>query len=53
METLKKIFTNKEVLKKIGFTLLAFLVFKLLCSGILSQLFTIATNTFLLAGMYS
>lgn len=30
METLKKIFTNKEVLKKIGFTLLVFLVFKLL-----------------------
>jgi len=30
METLKKIFANKEVLKKIGFTLLAFLVFKLL-----------------------
>ncbi|MDY0023625.1 MAG: hypothetical protein RBR66_01720, partial [Candidatus Izemoplasmatales bacterium] len=30
METLKKIFTNKEVLKKIGFTLLAFLVFKIL-----------------------
>ncbi|MGD9910057.1 MAG: preprotein translocase subunit SecY, partial [Candidatus Izemoplasmatales bacterium] len=30
METLKKILKNKEVLKKIGFTLLAFLVFKLL-----------------------
>lgn len=30
METLKKIFKNKEILKKIGFTLLAFLVFKLL-----------------------
>ncbi|MDD4069040.1 MAG: preprotein translocase subunit SecY [Candidatus Izemoplasmatales bacterium] len=30
METIKKIFKNKEVLKKIGFTLLAFLVFKLL-----------------------
>mgnify|MGYP005844466815 CR=1 FL=1 len=30
METLKKILTNKEVLKKIGFTLLVFLVFKLL-----------------------
>ncbi|MCF7924192.1 MAG: preprotein translocase subunit SecY [Candidatus Izimaplasma sp.] len=30
METLKKILKNKEVLKKIGFTLLVFLVFKLL-----------------------
>jgi len=30
METLKKIFKNKDLLKKIGFTLLAFLVFKLL-----------------------
>ncbi len=30
METIKKIFKNKEVLKKIGFTLFAFLVFKLL-----------------------
>lgn len=30
METLKKILKNKEVLKKVGFTLLAFLVFKLL-----------------------
>ncbi|MBU0996761.1 MAG: preprotein translocase subunit SecY [Firmicutes bacterium] len=30
MGTLKKILTNKTVLKKIGFTLLAFLVFKLL-----------------------
>jgi preprotein translocase subunit SecY len=30
METIKKIFKNKEILKKIGFTLLAFLVFKLL-----------------------
>jgi preprotein translocase subunit SecY len=30
METIKKIFKNKEVLKKIGFTLLAFLVFKIL-----------------------
>jgi len=30
METLKKIFNNKELLKKIGFTLLAFLVFKFL-----------------------
>ena len=30
METLKKIFKNKETLKKIGFTLLAFFVFKLL-----------------------
>ncbi len=30
METLKKVLQNKTVLKKIGFTLLAFLVFKLL-----------------------
>jgi preprotein translocase subunit SecY len=30
METIKKIFKNKEVLKKIGFTLFAFLVFKIL-----------------------
>lgn len=30
MNTLKKIFKNKAVLKRIGFTLLAFLVFKLL-----------------------
>jgi preprotein translocase subunit SecY len=30
METLKKIFKNKDLMKKIGFTLLAFLVFKLL-----------------------
>ncbi|MBU1145602.1 MAG: preprotein translocase subunit SecY [Firmicutes bacterium] len=30
METLKKILKNKDVLKKIGFTLLVFLVFKLL-----------------------
>jgi preprotein translocase subunit SecY len=30
METLKKVFQNKDVLKRIGFTLLAFLVFKLL-----------------------
>ena len=30
METLKKIFGNKEVLKKIGFTLFIFLIFKLL-----------------------
>ncbi len=30
METIKKIFKSKEVLKKIGFTLLAFLVFKTL-----------------------
>lgn len=30
METLKKVFQNKEVLKRVGFTLLAFLVFKLL-----------------------
>ncbi len=30
METLKRLFKNKAVLKKIGFTLLAFLVFKLL-----------------------
>lgn len=30
METLRKVFQNKEVLKRIGFTLLAFLVFKLL-----------------------
>ena len=30
METLKKIFKNKDLLKKIGFTLLAFAIFKLL-----------------------
>jgi preprotein translocase subunit SecY len=30
METLKKIFKNKDLLKKLGFTLLAFAVFKLL-----------------------
>lgn len=30
METIKKIFTNKEVLKKVGFTLLVFLIFKVL-----------------------
>ncbi|MBI9008941.1 MAG: preprotein translocase subunit SecY [Tenericutes bacterium] len=30
MEKLKKIFKNKDLLKKIGFTLLAFLIFKLL-----------------------
>jgi preprotein translocase subunit SecY len=30
METIKKIFTNKEVLKKIAFTLFIFLIFKLL-----------------------
>ena len=30
METLKKIFKNKDLMKKIGFTLLAFLIFKLL-----------------------
>ncbi|MCK7487938.1 MAG: preprotein translocase subunit SecY [Bacillus subtilis] len=30
METIKKVFQNKDVLKRIGFTLLAFLVFKLL-----------------------
>lgn len=30
METLKRVFKNKDVLLKIGFTLLAFLVFKLL-----------------------
>ncbi|MFW6319518.1 MAG: preprotein translocase subunit SecY [Bacillota bacterium] len=30
METIKKIFTNKEVLKKIAFTLMIFLIFKLL-----------------------
>ncbi len=30
METLKKVFKNKDVLKRIGFTLLAFFVFKLL-----------------------
>ncbi len=30
METLKKIFRNKDLLKKIGFTLLAFLIFKAL-----------------------
>ncbi len=30
METLKRVFKNKDILKKIGFTLLAFLVFKLL-----------------------
>lgn len=30
MDTLKKIFKNKDLLKKIGFTLLAYLVFKLL-----------------------
>jgi preprotein translocase subunit SecY len=30
METIKKIFTNKEVLKKIGFTLFIFLIFKVL-----------------------
>ena len=30
METLKKVFKNKDLMKKIGFTLLAFLVFKLL-----------------------
>ena len=30
METLKKIFKNKDLMKKIGFTLLAYLVFKLL-----------------------
>ncbi|MCK4551443.1 MAG: preprotein translocase subunit SecY [Tenericutes bacterium] len=30
METLKKIFKNKDLMKKIGFTLLAFTIFKLL-----------------------
>ncbi|MBN2504014.1 MAG: preprotein translocase subunit SecY, partial [Bacilli bacterium] len=30
METLKKVIKNKDVLKRIGFTLLAFFVFKLL-----------------------
>jgi preprotein translocase subunit SecY len=30
METIKKIFSNKDVLKKVGFTLLVFLIFKLL-----------------------
>jgi preprotein translocase subunit SecY len=30
METIKKIFTNKEVLKKIGFTLFIFLIYKVL-----------------------
>ena len=30
METLKKVFKNKDLLKKLGFTLLAYLVFKLL-----------------------
>lgn len=30
METLKKVFKNKDIMKRIGFTLLAFLVFKLL-----------------------
>ena len=30
METLKRVFKNKDILKRIGFTLLAFLVFKLL-----------------------
>lgn len=30
METLRKVFQNKDVLKRIGFTLFAFLVFKLL-----------------------
>ena len=30
METLKKIFKNKDLLKKIGFTLFAYLIFKLL-----------------------
>ncbi len=30
METLKRVLKNKDILKKIGFTLLAFLVFKLL-----------------------
>jgi preprotein translocase subunit SecY len=30
METLKKVFKNKDVLKRIGFTLLAFLIFKIL-----------------------
>ncbi|MDD4184635.1 MAG: preprotein translocase subunit SecY [Candidatus Izemoplasmatales bacterium] len=30
METLKKVLKNKDILKRIGFTLLAFLVFKLL-----------------------
>ncbi len=47
METLKKILTNKEVLKKIGFTLFVFLIFKILTyvtmplidAGALSDLF--------------
>lgn len=30
METIKKIFSNKDVLKKVGFTLLIFLIFKVL-----------------------
>ncbi|MFA5696928.1 MAG: hypothetical protein WC888_00690 [Candidatus Izemoplasmatales bacterium] len=30
METLKKVFRNKDMMKRIGFTLLAFFIFKLL-----------------------